>query len=294
MGKILVIGAQGMLGRDLLPELRISFPNDEILGWDIGEVDIRRERETIEQIEALRPRMIINVAAYTDVDGCERNEKEAFGVNSEGMKHIALGARRCGAKVVYLSTDYVFDGKKGAPYLEEDPPHPLNIYGESKLRGERYVQELTKDGLIIRTQWLFGRHGKNFVYAILQQAKEKRVLSIVEDQIGSPTYTRDLSQAICALVQKEAQGIFHVSNEGSCSWFTFAEKILKYAGIQGVQVVPISSEELNRPARRPCYSLFNMEKLMKKTGQRLRPWFEALKDFLSEIGKGSHLGGEEL
>jgi len=294
MGKILVIGAQGMLGRDLLPELRVSFPNDEILGWDIGEVDIRRERETIQQIEALRPRMIINVAAYTDVDGCEGNEREAFGVNSEGMKHIALGAQRCGAKVVYLSTDYVFDGKKGTPYLEEDPPHPLNIYGESKLRGERYVQELTKDGLIIRTQWLFGRHGKNFVYAILQQAKEKRVLSIVEDQIGSPTYTRDLSQAISALIQKEAQGIFHVSNEGSCSWFAFAEKILRYAGIQGVQVIPISSKELNRPARRPSYSVFNMEKFMKITGQRLRPWSDALKDFLLEIGKWSNLGGGEL
>jgi len=116
----------------------------------------------------------------------------------------------------------------------------------------------------------------------------------VYDQIGSPTYTRDLSQAISTLVQKEAQGIFHVSNEGSCSWFTFAEKILRYAGIQGVQVVPLSSKELNRPARRPSYSVFNMEKFMKKTGRRLRPWSEALKDFLLEIGKWSNLGGEEL
>lgn len=293
MGKILVIGAQGMLGRDLVPELRVSFPNDEILGWDIGEIDIRMEKETIGQLEALHPQVIINVAAYTDVDGCERNQEEAFRVNSEGMKHIALGAQRCGAKVVYLSTDYVFDGKKGEPYLEEDFPHPLNIYGESKLRGERYVQELTKDGLIIRTQWLFGKDGKNFVYAILRQAQEKKVLSIVEDQIGSPTYTRDLSKAICALVQKEAQGIFHVSNEGSCSWFIFAQKILHYAGIQGVRVIPITSEELDRPARRPSYSVFNTEKFMKKTGWKLRPWSEALKDFLLEIGRRSNPGGEE-
>lgn len=293
MGKILVIGAQGMLGRDLVPELRVSFPHDEILGWDIGEIDIRMERETIEQIEALQPQVIINVAAYTDVDGCERNQEEAFRVNSEGMRHIALGAQRCGAKVVYLSTDYVFDGKKGEPYLEEDVPHPLNIYGASKLRGERYVQELTKEGLIIRTQWLFGKYGKNFVYAILKQAQDKEVLSIVKDQTGSPTYTRDLSKAICALVQKGAQGIFHVSNEGSCSWFVFAQEILRYAGIQGVKTIPITSEKLNRPARRPSYSVFNMEKFMKETGWKLRPWSEALKDFLFEIGRRFNSGGEK-
>lgn len=293
MGKILVIGAQGMLGRDLVPELRVSFPDDEISGWDIGEIDIRMEKETIEQIEALHPRVIINVAAYTDVDGCERNKEEAFRVNSEGMKHIALGAQRCGAKVIYLSTDYVFDGKKGEPYLEEDSPHPLNIYGESKLRGEHYVQELAKEGLIIRTQWLFGRYGKNFVYAILKQAQEKEVISIVKDQIGSPTYTRDLSKAICALVQKGAQGIFHVANEGFCSWFDFAQKILSYAKILGVKTIPIASEELDRPARRPSYSVLNMEKFRKETGWGLRPWSEALKDFLFEIGKGSDLGGEE-
>lgn len=293
MGKILVIGAQGMLGRDLVPELRVSFPNDEILGWDIGEIDIRMEKETIEQVKTLQPQVIINVAAYTDVDGCERNKEEAFRVNSEGMRHIALGAQRCGAKVVYLSTDYVFDGKKGEPYLEEDAPHPLNIYGESKLRGEHYVQELTQDGLIIRTQWLFGKYGKNFVYAILKQAQEKEVLSIVNDQTGSPTYTRDLSKAICALVQKEAQGIFHVSNEGSCSWFVFAQEILRHAGIRGVKTIPITSEELDRPARRPSYSVFNTEKFMKKTGWKLRPWSEALKDFLIEIGIYSDPGGKE-
>ncbi len=293
MGKILVIGAQGMLGRDLLPELRVSFPDDEILGWDMEEIDIRMEKETIEQIEALYPQIIINVAAYTDVDGCERNEEEAFRVNAEGMKHIALGARRCGAKVVYLSTDYVFDGKKGEPYLEEDSPHPLNIYGESKLKGEHYVQELTKEGLIIRTQWLFGKYGKNFVYAILKQAQEKEVISIVKDQIGSPTYTRDLSKAICALVQKRGQGIFHVANGGFCSWFVFAQKILSYAGIHGVKAIPIASEELDRPARRPSYSVFNTAKFLKTTGWNLRPWSEALKDFLFEIERGSIPGGKE-
>ncbi|MGQ9508299.1 MAG: dTDP-4-dehydrorhamnose reductase [Thermodesulfobacteriota bacterium] len=294
MSRILVIGARGMLGRDLLPQLQSSFPEEEVWGWDVEEIDIRKEKETIEKIEALCPRVVVNVAAYTDVDGCEQNRNEAFAVNAEGMRYIALGAKLCGAKVVYLSTDYVFDGKKTTPYLEEDSPHPLNIYGESKLKGERYVQELVKGGLIIRTQWLFGKHGKNFVYAIIRQAQEKKILSVVSDQIGSPTYTRDLSKAIAILIQKNAQGIFHVSNEGSCSWFTFGQRILGFWGMKEVEVNPISSEELARPARRPSYSVFNTSKFEREVGWRLRPWSEALKEFLLEIRKASNTSRGEV
>ncbi|MDP2973114.1 MAG: dTDP-4-dehydrorhamnose reductase, partial [Deltaproteobacteria bacterium] len=196
MSRILVIGAKGMLGRDLVHELQSSFPDDEVLAWDIDEIDIRKEQETIAKIEGVRPAIVINLAGYTDVDGCESNEHEAFVVNADGMRHVALGVRRCGARGVYLSTDYVFDGEKGAPYLEDDPPNPLNIYGRSKWKGEQSVLKLAGDGLIIRTQWLYGRYGRNFVTAILRQAKEKKVLSIVNDQIGSPTYTVDLSRAI--------------------------------------------------------------------------------------------------
>jgi len=285
MGRILVIGAKGMLGRDLVRIVHSRFRGDrrsswEILEWDIDEIDIREEKKTVTKIESFRPEIVINVAGYTDVDGCESNEEEAFAINAEGMKHVALGALRCRAEVVYLSTDYVFDGKKAKPYLEDDPPNPLNVYGRSKLKGEQYAQEVVKNALIIRTQWLYGRHGKNFVASVLRQAKEKKVLSIVNDQIGSPTYTVDLSEAISVLLQCDAHGIFHVANSDLCTWYTFSQAILKLSGMEGVKVIPISSKELGQPATRPSYSVLNCQKLKQVTGMTLRPWSEALKDFL--------------
>ncbi len=275
-----MIGAKGMLGRDLMGVLLSSLPNDEVIGWDIEEIDIQKEEDTVFKIEKLRPDIMVHIAAYTDVDGCELNEEKAFAVNAEGTKHVALTASRCQAKMVYLSTDYVFDGNKREPYLESDSPHPLNVYGRSKWKGEQYVQELVKDPLIVRTQWLFGRYGKNFVTSILRQAGEKRVLSIVNDQIGSPTYTVDLAKAISALIQFDASGIFHVANSDLCTWYTFGQAILKLSGIDKVRVIPISSKELGRPAIRPSYSVFNCQKLKKRTGLTLRSWSEALKEYL--------------
>jgi dTDP-4-dehydrorhamnose reductase len=278
---ILVIGAKGMLGKDLMGVLLSSLPNDEVIGWDIEEIDIQKEEDTVFKIEKLRPDIMVHIAAYTDVDGCELNEEKAFAVNAEGTKHVALTASRCQAKMVYLSTDYVFEGNKREPYLESDSPHPLNVYGRSKWKGEQYVQELVKDPLIVRTQWLFGRYGKSFVTSILRQAGEKRVLSIVNDQIGSPTYTVDLAKAISALIQFDASGIFHVANSDLCTWCTFGQAILKLSGMDKVKVIPISSKELGRPAIRPSYSVLNCQKLKKKTGLTLQPWSEALKEYLS-------------
>jgi dTDP-4-dehydrorhamnose reductase len=292
MSRILVIGAKGMLGRDLVHELQTSFPEDEVLAWDIDEIDIRKEEETATKIERARPAIVINLAGYTDVDDCESNEQEAFVVNADGMRHIALGVRRCGAKAIYMSTDYVFDGKKDTPYVEDDIPNPLNIYGRSKWKGEQSVLELAGDGLIIRTQWLYGRYGRNFVTAILRQAKEKsvrldseKVLSIVDDQIGSPTYTVDLSKAIALLIRKRASGIFHVANSDFCSWYDFGQAILRLSGMEEVSVVPISSGELDRKAVRPSYSVLSTEKFKQETGIKLRPWSEALKDFLLHLQK---------
>lgn len=296
MNKILVIGAKGMLGRDLIPELQTAFPESELLGWDIDEIDLRKKRETIEKIESVQPTVLINVAAYTDVDGCESNVEEAFLVNSEGMSHIAQGVRRCGARAIYLSTDYVFDGKKNLPYVEEDSPSPLNTYGHSKLRGEEVTLELGENGLVIRTQWLYGLYGRNFVTAILQQVREKlkapernRHLTIVNDQIGSPTYTVDLSQVIVRLVQRKASGIFHVTNQDTCSWYEFGKTILKCLNLQGIDVIPISSSQLNRKAPRPLYSVLSSEKLRREMGVRLRPWTEALKEFLERLRKSGGL-----
>ena len=282
MGRIqLLIGSKGMLGRDLMGVLRSSFLDDEVVGWDIEEIDIQKEEESVLRIEKLQPDILIHVAAYTDVDGCERNEEKAFAVNAEGTKNVALAASRCRAKLVYLSTDYVFDGSKTEPYVESDLPHPLNVYGRSKLQGEQYVQEWVKNGLIVRTQWLYGRYGKNFVASVLRQAREKKALSIVNDQMGSPTYTADLAKAISVLIQFDAQGIFHVANSDRCTWYAFGQAILNLSGMNEVKVIPISSEELGRPAVRPSYSVFNCQKLKEKTGLVLRPWSEALKDYLA-------------
>ena len=273
-----------MLGSDLMTVLHAGLPNDEVVGWDIGEIDIQKEEETVTKIEKLRPSVVVHLAAYTDVDGCELDEERAFAINAEGTKHVALAVSRCQAKMVYLSTDYVFDGNKREPYLESDSPHPLNVYGRSKLQGEQYVQAWAKKTLIIRAQWLYGRYGKNFVTSILRQANEKKVLSIVDDQIGSPTYTVDLAKAISVLIQFDARGIFHVANSDLCTWYAFGQTVLKLSGMDKVRVIPISSKELGRPALRPSYSVFNCQKLKRETGLALRPWSEAVRDYLTIQG----------
>jgi len=286
MRRLLVIGAKGMLGRDLVDTLRFSFrPNQdwEILEWDIDEIDIQEENITVTKIENMKPQIVINLAAYTDVDGCELNEEKAFAVNAEGMRHVALGALKCNAKVVYISTDYVFDGEKKEPYKEEDSPHPLSVYGRSKLRGEQYVQELVEDSLIIRSQWLYGRHGKNFVNTILREAREKKVVSIVDDQTGSPTYTVDLATAIADLIHRRARGIFHVANSDSCTWFAFGQTILKLSGLLEVRVLPISTKELGRPAARPLYSVLSTQKLRREINMTLRPWSQALREYIKSL-----------
>jgi dTDP-4-dehydrorhamnose reductase len=282
MSRILVLGAHGMLGRDLTEVLR-SSSEGEVVPWDLGEIDIREETETVERIAELRPDVIINAAAFTQVDNCESQTEQAFAVNAEGMKHVALAALRCQAKVVYLSTDYIFDGKKREPYLEGDPPHPLNAYGRSKWRGEEYVRTLLKRWLIVRTEWLYGRHGKNFVTSILGQAREGDELKIVEDQVGSPTYSVDLSKILAALIQKEAEGVFHVTNSGACTWYEFGKAILQLSGLDSIRVAPISSQELRRRATRPIYSVLSCQKLTSTMGVTPRPWIEALRDYLESL-----------
>ncbi len=288
MKRILVIGAKGMLGRDLLEMFRSSkeagSPQGfEVVGWDIDEIDVRQQSSTLSKIEGFCPEIVIHLAAYTDVDGCEANRDAAFRVNAEGTKHVAMGAKACGAKVIYLSTDYVFDGKKEKPCLENDPPNPLNVYGQTKLKGELYLQELVEDHLIIRTQWLYGRYGRNFVSSILLQAREKQTLTIVDDQTGSPTYTVDLSKAILALIRHNSRGIFHAANRDVCTWYAFGQAILKFSRVEGVCLIPISSKALGRPAVRPSYSVLNTQKLERETGISLRHWSEALREYLGEV-----------
>jgi len=270
---ILVVGANGMLGRDML-----ALIGDAARGVDIDEIDITSLESTERIIRTLKPEIVINCAAYTDVDGCETNVETAMQVNGEGVAHLAMASREIGARLVQVSTDYVFDGGKGSPYVEEDATRPLGVYGESKLAGELNAA-FNPDHLIVRTQWLYGLHGKNFVETMLKLAAEKDQLSVVDDQIGSPTWTVDLAQAILALLKTGQRGVYHAANAGFCSWNEFAKAIFQEAGLS-VRVNGMTTVELNRPARRPLYSTLDCSKLERDAGFRPQAWRSALKTYL--------------
>jgi dTDP-4-dehydrorhamnose reductase len=276
--KVLILGARGMLGKDLVPILSVE---NQGLGRDIDDFDITDRKRVQEEIEALHPEVVVNAAAYTDVDGCESGRELAFSVNAEGARNIALACAKTQARMIHLSTDYIFNGDSGIPYREEELPSPLNVYGASKLQGERYIQETLRNYLIIRTEWLYGRHGKNFVDTILIKAGQQKELRVVDDQRGAPPFTKDLSLAVSKLIRIEARGILNVTNSGSCTWFEFARQILREKGLNHVQVVPISSAELARPARRPAYSVMDCRRYELLTGRKMRSWEEALKEYLS-------------
>jgi len=270
---ILVVGANGMLGRDLLGLLGATAR-----GVDIDEIDITSLESTERIIRTLRPKTVINCAAYTDVDGCETNVETAMQVNAEGVAHLAMATREIGARLVHISTDYVFDGGKGSPYVEDDAPCPLGVYGESKLAGEMNAG-FNPDHLIVRTQWLYGHHGKNFVETMLRLASEKDELAVVSDQVGSPTWTVDLAGAVLALLKTGQRGVYHAANAGFCSWNEFAQAIFQESGLS-VKVNTMTTDELNRPARRPLYSTLDCSKLERDAGFRAQPWRSALKTYL--------------
>lgn len=270
---ILIVGANGMLGQDLLALL-----GGRAKGVDIADIDITSLESVFKVLGDLRPEVVINCAAFTDVDGCETNIEKAMAVNGEGPAHLAFACKEIGALLVQISTDYIFDGGKGTPYLEDDAPHPLSIYGESKLAGEMNTA-FSPDYLIIRTQWLYGIHGKNFVETMLRLAAEKDELTVVDDQIGSPTWTVDLSRMIIALIDKGCRGIYHAANSQYCSWNDFAKAIFEDAGLD-VIVKPMSTKELNRPANRPLYSTLECGKLTRETGFKPQSWREAVREYL--------------
>ena len=272
MKKILIIGADGMLGGELCKTL----PGENVcIGSTIEELDISDFDRTIKTIKSLAPQVVINAAAFTMVDRCEQEKEKAFAVNAWGARNVAMGCRETGAKCVYLSTDYVFDGEKNTPYNEDDPPHPISVYGLSKFQGEKYVEEILDDFLIVRSSWLFAKEGANFVKTIIKLSREKNELTMVNDQKGSPTYTNDLCQIILLLVEKDLKGIFHVTNSGCCTWFEFAQKILDLIG-SPMKLIPISSSHSGRPAQRPHNSVLCCEKLKEKTGHIMPDWEDAL------------------
>ena len=299
--KIAVTGAAGMLGTDLMARLSGAH---EVVGLDLPQrleshvgaqfiapvdsnkisfraCDILDEVAIRELTAELKPDWVIHCAAYTNADGCEKEPDKAFRLNADGARNVAKGAWGAMAKMLCVSTDYVYDGEKTEPYVETDVTGPLNVYGKSKLKGEVEVLNVLPGALIVRTSWLFGKNGPNFVEAILAQVGKKDELSVVSDQVGSPTYTVDLADALARLVEADASGTFHAANEGYCSWFDYAREILRLSGAAGINVKPITTEELGRPALRPAYSVLSKGKYGSTTGHRMRGWEESLRDYLN-------------
>lgn len=281
--KILITGSKGTFGTDFLA---ILSSHHEVFGCDLHNCDILDENQVEGVISSFHPNVIVHAAAYTNVDQAETDRETALQVNETGTRHIANAAKRHHARLVHISTDYVFDGTKTTPYTEEDPPCPLGVYGETKFRAEQQVQHIleSQDFLILRTAWLYGKHGKNFVSTILRLAQQHKTLRIVKDQTGSPTYTRDLARAIFPLLEKKAFGIVHLTNSGQCTWYEFTKTILDFAGITGVAVQPITAKELGRPAPRPNFSVLDTSKFITLTGQTIRHWKDGLREYLEEVG----------
>ncbi|MBN2054251.1 dTDP-4-dehydrorhamnose reductase [bacterium] len=276
--KLLVTGARGMLGR----ELTLLLARDhEVTGIDLAEADITDRKMVERVVAAVQPEVIVHCAARTDVDGCESDPVGAYRVNGEGTANIALAARRGNTRLLFISTDFVFTGSHSEPYVEDEAVGPLNCYGRTKLAGEIATRTLAPDHLIVRTSWLYGAHGRNFVRTILTRAAAGGELKVVNDQLGSPTYVPDMADAISRLVATRARGVVHVCNSGAVTWHGFASEIVRQSGIS-LPVLPISSAELARPAVRPAYSVLATDRYRSLTGASLRSWQEALAAYLQQ------------
>jgi dTDP-4-dehydrorhamnose reductase len=274
--RVTLFGASGLLGKELVQELS----GDELTSPSSKDVDLRNHARTREVILESRPDWVILSAAYTDVDGCETNRDLAFAVNCEGAVNVAKAARQAKSSLMFLSTDYVFDGSKSSPYEISDPRNPKSVYGESKARAEEQLLQIMSELCIVRTSWLFGHGGKCFPATILKLASTRPEISVVNDQRGSPTFTRDLAAALVELCRKAAQGIVHATNQGNCTWFDFATEIVRDAGLP-TKVKPVTTAEFPRPARRPAYSVLSPDSLRAYQVQ-MPDWQDALRLYLAQ------------
>ncbi|MFV2082200.1 MAG: dTDP-4-dehydrorhamnose reductase [bacterium] len=285
--KVAVLGASGMLGQSLVSAL--TKQQYQVFPLDIEDLDIADLHSVKSALTPINPDVIVNAAAYTDVDGCETRKELAFDVNGRGAGNAADVAAALGSLMIQISTDYIFHGDKDSPYLPDDKPGPISIYGESKLFGEDLVRQRAPDHLIIRSSWLFGPGGKNFVDTMLSLAEEQKTLKVVKDQQGSPTCSKHLANAIVDLIIKDLRGTHHLTNSGTCSWYEFAKEIFKQKGIDK-EVQPVSSSEFPRPARRPVNSVLDCSSAYKALGKPLPQWKEALSEYLHS---SSPLVGED-
>jgi dTDP-4-dehydrorhamnose reductase len=277
--KVLVTGAKGQLGIDVVERLSQSY---EVIGLDREKLDITSLDRVVNIVKEIKPDIIINTAAYTNVDGCEMNIDTAYKINAVGPRNLAVAALEYNIRLLHLSTDFVFDGEKREPYVEFDRTNPLGVYGKSKLAGEDLVREICPRHYILRTSWLYGINGKNFIKTMLKLSETNNIIKVVDDQVGSPTFTVDLVKVIEMVMKTDAYGIYHASNSGQCSWNQFAKKIFERAGKTDVEVLPITSVELNRPAMRPKYSVMSNLMIKLQFDYCMRNWDEALMQFFAK------------
>ena len=283
--RILITGSGGQLGSDLCRMLA----GETVIPKDLPDFDLTQPEIEV-QIQNAKPDVIIHAGAYTDVDGAERTPDLAMAVNREGTARVARAAAHLGARLIYVSTDYVFDGAATVPYTEQDAPNPINAYGMSKWQGEQAVFASGADALVVRTAWLYGHYGNNFVKSIMSAARREPVLRVVSDQRGCPTFTEDLASALIALMAKEVSGVIHVTNRGDCTWHEFAQAIVREMGLT-VPVAPITTEEAGRVAKRPRFSVLNQDRLVS-LGVQMPEWRRSLAQFVKMQGDGSLAGGD--
>lgn len=277
---ILVTGANGQLGREIVN--LAADPNVRIMGFGRDELDISNPAQCEAVMADCMPDAVIHCAAYTAVDKAESDPDEAFRINAAGTRNIATAAKAVGAKLCYVSTDYVFDGRAAVPYEEQTTANPQTVYGRSKLAGEQELQSIITEHFIVRTSWVFGKYGRNFVKTIRQLAGEREQLQVVDDQIGSPTYALDLANFLVTLVQTEFYGLYHATNVGTCSWYEFAQAILEESGLTAVRLEPCTTASFPRPAARPAYSVLSHSALLAQGFQAFRPWREALHHYMKD------------
>jgi len=273
--KILITGSKGQLGIELID---IAPQEHKIFGYDL-DMDITDRFAIESKFSKVKPDLVIHCAAFTDVDKCEDRRKKVFLVNSTGTENLAKVARKYDCEFVYISTDYVFNGKKDMPYVEEDIPDPVSIYGKSKLAGEEAVTNILERFYILRTTGIYSRYGKNFVETIIRASENCREIEVVDDQVCTPTYSLDVAECIYKLIETGMYGIYHATNDGQCSWYQFTKEIFKILG-KRVTVVPVKSGRLEGRASRPSYSVLANLKLEKNKIYFMRHWKEALKGFL--------------
>lgn len=276
--RMLIIAADGQLGTDAVSYFSKKY---DVSAFKTADLDVTDPVRVNGAILAVKPDVVLNCAAITNVDGCEANAEQAYRVNAYGAGLVALAANRVGAHLVHISTDYVFAGDGDRPYVETDLPDPKNVYGASKLSGEQNVQALCPNSAILRTAWLYGPHGNNFVKTMLKLA-EKGEVGVVTDQVGNPTSTFELVRMTDAVVASRATGIFHATCEGVVSWNGFAREIFNQAKLE-VRVKDVTSEEFVRPAHRPAYSVLSKDKIASVTGYRPADWHDALREYFDYL-----------